>query len=46
MPVFFDTPFGQLKLPGWHPKCDRCIDLAYAGKIVREQLHRPLGHIL
>jgi hypothetical protein len=46
MPVFFDAPFGQLELPGWRPKCDRCIDLAYTGEIVGKQLYCPLGRIL
>ncbi|MGL6060700.1 MAG: hypothetical protein ACRC1G_08425 [Bradyrhizobium sp.] len=46
MLVLYGTPFGQLELLGWRPKCDRCIDLAYAGEIVREQLHRSLGSIL
>lgn len=43
--MFFDAPFGQLELLGWRPKCDRCIDLAYAGEIVREQFDCPLGRI-
>ncbi|WP_284268262.1 hypothetical protein [Bradyrhizobium iriomotense] len=46
MLVFFDAPFGQLELPGWRPKGDGCINLAYAGEIVREQLDCPLGCIL
>src|SRR4029077_18672116 len=46
MPVFFDAPFRQLELPGWRPKCDRCIDLAYAGEIFRKQLYCPRGRIL
>src|SRR5579871_229560 len=46
MLVFFDAPFGQFELPGWRPKRDRCVDLAYADQIVRKQLHCPLSSIL
>ncbi|MDU6238198.1 MAG: hypothetical protein E6614_04345 [Bradyrhizobium sp.] len=46
MLVFFDAPFGQLKLLGRRPECDGGIDLAFAGEIVREQLHCSLGRIL